>query len=476
MATGRPCFPGQIGKLRRAVLDDGDDRGAPRDRRRLRRVHGRRRRALHEGAQRSGCARPPPRWTTRPRRSTATSSAPSRPCSSKSALVLASDDGRRPVRHRRGRTRGRRAALRDPRRPRARCAGDDDREGDRHLRRRPRRAGAAARVRRCRGMRHPARRCSCRRCPTTRPISRCGCASGAGKQGRDRRSPSAGSKRRADADRDPQRAAGAHPAQDAAHQRLRRAHPGAHRSAGGARPRPRRRCASSASTSRTSAARTSSPRWWCSRTACRARTSTARSASPRRPTTPTRCTRCSCGGSRTSTVRRSTAEPTPAGHRDDGDGRRRRARPRFAYPPQLLVVDGGKPQVEAAARALRDAGHTEIALCGIAKRLEEVWLPGEEFPVILPRTSEALYLLQRLRDEAHRFAITHQRKKRASATSRRVLAEVPGLGDVAHQGAAASHFGSVTALRAATPERDRRGAGNRSRAGGRTSTRHLSSR
>lgn len=127
-----------------------------------------------------------------------------------------------------------------------------------------------------------------------------------------------------------------------------------------------------------------------------------------------------------------------------------RKRPRFAYPPQLLVVDGGKPQVEAAARALADAGHEEIALCGIAKRLEEVWLPGEEYPVILPRTSEALYLLQRLRDEAHRFAITHQRRRRKRDISS-VLAEVPGLGD-ARIKALLRHFGSVTALRGATPD------------------------
>ncbi|GAA5097684.1 excinuclease ABC subunit UvrC [Microbacterium yannicii] len=127
-----------------------------------------------------------------------------------------------------------------------------------------------------------------------------------------------------------------------------------------------------------------------------------------------------------------------------------RRRPRFAYRPQLLVVDGGKPQVEAAARALRDAGHEEIALCGIAKRLEEVWLPGEEYPVILPRTSEALYLLQRLRDEAHRFAITHQRRRRRRDIQS-VLAEVPGLGD-ARIKALLRHFGSVTALRKATPD------------------------
>jgi excinuclease ABC subunit C len=134
----------------------------------------------------------------------------------------------------------------------------------------------------------------------------------------------------------------------------------------------------------------------------------------------------------------------------DGEVVTSRRRTRFAYRPQLLVVDGGKPQVEAAARALADAGHEEIALCGIAKRLEEVWLPGEEYPVILPRTSEALYLLQRLRDEAHRFAITHQRKRRKRDITS-VLAEVPGLGD-ARIKALLRHFGSVTALRSATVE------------------------
>ena len=139
------------------------------------------------------------------------------------------------------------------------------------------------------------------------------------------------------------------------------------------------------------------------------------------------------------------AEPT-----EDGAVAITRRRPRFAYPPQLLVVDGGRPQVEAAARALSDAGHEEIALCGIAKRLEEVWMPGEEYPVILPRTSEALYLLQRLRDEAHRFAITHQRRRRRRDIQS-VLAEVPGLGD-ARIKALLRHFGSVAALKKATPE------------------------
>jgi excinuclease ABC subunit C len=142
--------------------------------------------------------------------------------------------------------------------------------------------------------------------------------------------------------------------------------------------------------------------------------------------------------------------PLPAIADDDGPVVTARKRPRFAYRPQLLVVDGGKPQVEAAARALRDAGHDEIALCGIAKRLEEVWMPGEDFPVILPRTSEALYLLQRLRDEAHRFAITHQRRRRRRDIQS-VLAEVPGLGD-ARIKALLRHFGSVAALKKATPD------------------------
>ncbi|MFD4960995.1 excinuclease ABC subunit UvrC [Microbacterium sp. NPDC058389] len=134
----------------------------------------------------------------------------------------------------------------------------------------------------------------------------------------------------------------------------------------------------------------------------------------------------------------------------DGEVVTERRKPRFAYRPQLLVVDGGQPQVAAAARALRDAGHEEVALCGIAKRLEEVWLPDEEYPVILPRTSEALYLLQRLRDEAHRFAITHQRRRRRRDIQS-VLAEVPGLGE-ARIKALLRHFGSVAALKKATPD------------------------
>ncbi len=125
-------------------------------------------------------------------------------------------------------------------------------------------------------------------------------------------------------------------------------------------------------------------------------------------------------------------------------------RKRFAYPPQLLIVDGGQPQVAAAARALKDAGRTDIALCGIAKRLEEIWLPDDDYPVILPRTSEALYLVQRLRDEAHRFAITHQRKRRKRDITT-VLAEIPGLGETRIK-TLLRHFGSVTALKNATVE------------------------
>ena len=128
-------------------------------------------------------------------------------------------------------------------------------------------------------------------------------------------------------------------------------------------------------------------------------------------------------------------------------------RRRFAYPPQLLIVDGGKPQVDAAARALRETGHDDIPLCGIAKRLEEIWLPDDDYPVILPRTSEALYLVQRLRDEAHRFAISHQRRRR-KRDIRTVLSEIPGLGE-ARIKSLLRHFGSVTALRAATPEQIR---------------------
>ncbi|MFB7658077.1 MULTISPECIES: excinuclease ABC subunit UvrC [unclassified Streptomyces] len=129
----------------------------------------------------------------------------------------------------------------------------------------------------------------------------------------------------------------------------------------------------------------------------------------------------------------------------DDDGRPKR----FAYPPQLVVVDGGQPQVAAAQRALDELGIDDIAVCGLAKRLEEVWLPREDDPVVLPRTSEGLYLLQRVRDEAHRFAITYQRTKRAKRFRSSPLDEVPGLGDTRKQ-ALIKHFGSVKKLRSAT--------------------------
>ncbi|MBO3093541.1 excinuclease ABC subunit UvrC [Cellulomonas dongxiuzhuiae] len=124
---------------------------------------------------------------------------------------------------------------------------------------------------------------------------------------------------------------------------------------------------------------------------------------------------------------------------------------RFAYPPNLVVVDGGPPQVAAAAAALAELGIDDVALCGLAKRLEEVWLPGEEYPVILRRSSEGLYLLQRVRDEAHRFAITAHRKRRSKGMTVSVLDDVPGLGP-ARKAALLRHFGSVKRLRAATAE------------------------
>ncbi|MFI9649724.1 excinuclease ABC subunit UvrC [Streptomyces sp. NPDC052040] len=150
--------------------------------------------------------------------------------------------------------------------------------------------------------------------------------------------------------------------------------------------------------------------------------------------------------------RRYLAEKERTGEWADGDtalteddGRPKR----FAYPPQLVVVDGGQPQVAAARRALDGLGIDDIAVCGLAKRLEEVWLPDEDDPVILPRTSEGLYLLQRIRDEAHRFAITYQRAKRTKRIRSSPLDEVPGLGEARKQ-ALVKHFGSVKRLRSAT--------------------------
>ena len=127
-------------------------------------------------------------------------------------------------------------------------------------------------------------------------------------------------------------------------------------------------------------------------------------------------------------------------------------RPRkFAYAPGLVVVDGGPPQVAAAQRALDELGIDDIPVCGLAKRLEEVWLPSQEDPVILPRTSEGLYLLQRIRDEAHRFAITHHRSRRSKSMVESLLDDVPGLGEVRRK-SLLKQFGSLKRLRAATVE------------------------
>ena len=138
-------------------------------------------------------------------------------------------------------------------------------------------------------------------------------------------------------------------------------------------------------------------------------------------------------------------DPTPG--IDPTTGRPRK----FAYPPQLFVVDGGQPQVEAAQAALSELGVHDVAIVGLAKRLEEVWLPGDPDPVILPRSSEGLYLLQRARDEAHRFAISYQRQKRGKRMVESILDDVPGLGE-ARKKAVLRQFGSLKRLRAASDE------------------------
>ncbi|MFD0632984.1 excinuclease ABC subunit UvrC [Catenulispora yoronensis] len=126
-------------------------------------------------------------------------------------------------------------------------------------------------------------------------------------------------------------------------------------------------------------------------------------------------------------------------------------RKKFAYPPQLLVVDGGQPQVAAAAAALADLEISDVTLVGLAKRLEEVWLPDDEDPILLPRSSEGLYLLQRVRDEAHRFGIAFHRQKRSKSMVASALDDVPGLGEVRRK-ALLAHFGTLRKLRAASVE------------------------
>jgi len=139
--------------------------------------------------------------------------------------------------------------------------------------------------------------------------------------------------------------------------------------------------------------------------------------------------------------------PRASGPIDEVTGRPRK----FAYPPNLVVVDGGLPQVNAAKAALDELGIEDVWLVGLAKRLEEVWVPGQDFPVILPRTSEGLYLLQRVRDEAHRFAITFHRQRRSKAMTTSALDGIPGLGEVRRK-ALLRQFGSVKRVRAASTD------------------------
>ncbi|MDR0782230.1 MAG: excinuclease ABC subunit C, partial [Propionibacteriaceae bacterium] len=124
---------------------------------------------------------------------------------------------------------------------------------------------------------------------------------------------------------------------------------------------------------------------------------------------------------------------------------------RFAYLPALVVVDGGVPQANAARATLNELGFNDLMVVGLAKRLEEIWLPGETRPILLPRTSQALYLLQRIRDEAHRFANTYHRKKRSRSMAESLLDDVNGLGEVRRK-ALLKAFPSLKALRAASAD------------------------
>ena len=146
-----------------------------------------------------------------------------------------------------------------------------------------------------------------------------------------------------------------------------------------------------------------------------------------------------------------TTASSPDGIRDAGVVQQNTNRHHFAYMPNLVVVDGGHPQVMAAAKALADCGVNDVAVCGLAKRLEEVWVPDDEYPIILKRQSEGMYLLQRVRDESHRFAITYHRQTRRKGALRSALDGIPGVGET-YQKRLLSHFGSVRAMRDASVE------------------------
>jgi excinuclease ABC subunit C len=135
------------------------------------------------------------------------------------------------------------------------------------------------------------------------------------------------------------------------------------------------------------------------------------------------------------------AGPPPPGG-DDDDQARGRGKGKFAYPPNLIVVDGGRPQLAAALEAVEAAGRHDLAVVSLAKRMEEVYLPGSPDPVVIPRSSEALYLLQRVRDEAHRFAIAYHRTLRRKSMTRSVLDGIPGVGE-GRRKQLVRHFGSV---------------------------------
>jgi excinuclease ABC subunit C len=137
-----------------------------------------------------------------------------------------------------------------------------------------------------------------------------------------------------------------------------------------------------------------------------------------------------------------TDEPEGSGEPRGGAPVDRGKRRKFAYPPNLIVVDGGRPQLAAALDAVRASATPDLPVVSLAKRMEEVYLPGSPDPVVIPRTSEALYLLQRVRDEAHRFAIGYHRKLRGRSMTRSVLDGIPGVGETRRR-QLVRHFGSA---------------------------------